>query len=723
MKEKLRLIKRKKIDKLNLPGVYGFLNELIFPSHKTYETALKVGLIKFMNYLIVDTISTAKLCSQYFKENDLSIDIVIIENIINSEINYGRANFGQYGEYLSNFISYKNKDIKVAVDYFLKGIVFCFESNNVSKLKQLGVNNIILEDGTIFKSGAITGGAYKNIDSIEFTKEDIKKLREEYINLEEAYNKKSNSIIQLNELISKSDHRLKQYNLSKDTLVELLKVNKIKQDNLKQEQYKCKESLNNMSIEIDSLTTSFQRSKNTLNNINESINNARNKALGDFFKKVKIDVSQGECTLQDIQILETEKREIEDKINKYNSELSHNKDREAEIKALEQELNELKADKDELLRKKESLKTKYQESKASYDHDVETSLSSKEGLQKLRAHIKLVESELEKIDIRVRAIYKSKVEYNFLIESSLKAKSNIIDDFVNNLSSYLFKYKTSLVLNISFDPQKYILHMTNGENGQCQYEIDYVLIDTSKSPSSEINILEDLFQQKLIEKELYLNASIKSNENVDNLIDKQKEFNDNKKVIESEILNLIKRKDIIISSLYEVTNLRKNKFELFLSQLSDEVNNIYRLISVNSTDRKLGGSASIYNTNSSEPYLGNSIFLPIPPGKSYIFDFDSLSGGEKTIGIVALIFALQKLTQVPFIVLDEIDAYLDISHDIIIEELITNYLKTNVKSQLILISHKHHIFSSSDTLIGIYKNESLKSSIPISLDMTRYDNE
>ena len=47
-----RYDKRKKIGKLNLSDVYGFLNELIFPSHKTYDTALKVGLIKFMNLLL-----------------------------------------------------------------------------------------------------------------------------------------------------------------------------------------------------------------------------------------------------------------------------------------------------------------------------------------------------------------------------------------------------------------------------------------------------------------------------------------------------------------------------------------------------------------------------------------------------------------------------------------------------------------------------------------------
>ena len=163
-------------------------------------------------------------------------------------------------------------------------------------------------------------------------------------------------------------------------------------------------------------------------------------------------------------------------------------------------------------------------------------------------------------------------------------------------------------------------------------------------------------------------------------------------------------------------HLRKNKFDSFFSQLAQKLASVYKDLTKPQDSLNPGGSAYIYNTNEDEPYLGNVCYLPTPPGKRVIYDIDQLSGGEKTIAILSLVISLQSICLTPFIILDEIDSYLDPEHEGILENLFRN---VNKKFQIILITHKSNIFKSAESLIGTYFHKERYSSIPISVDMTK----
>jgi chromosome segregation ATPase len=132
------------------------------------------------------------------------------------------------------------------------------------------------------------------------------------------------------------------------------------------------------------------------------------------------------------------------------------------------------------------------------------------------------------------------------------------------------------------------------------------------------------------------------------------------------------------------------------------------------SDNNPGGTAYIYNTNEDEPYNGNICYLPTPPGKKVIYDIEQLSGGEKTIAILSLLVSLQKIAGTPFLILDEVDAYLDPEHEIILEKLFKAITKDN---QVIIVTHKSTIFKSAQSLIGTYFNQSKYTSVPLSLKL------
>mmetsp|Transcript_23120 Transcript_23120/g.17535 ORF Transcript_23120/g.17535 Transcript_23120/m.17535 type:complete len:87 (+) Transcript_23120:2720-2980(+) len=84
------------------------------------------------------------------------------------------------------------------------------------------------------------------------------------------------------------------------------------------------------------------------------------------------------------------------------------------------------------------------------------------------------------------------------------------------------------------------------------------------------------------------------------------------------------------------------------------------------------------------PFEKDIHYFPAPPGKRAVYDIGQLSGGEKTLAALAMLFALAKVKRPPLILLDEVDTFLDAKN----VKLIADYIKQNLKSQILLVSHK-----------------------------------
>ena len=106
-----------------------------------------------------------------------------------------------------------------------------------------------------------------------------------------------------------------------------------------------------------------------------------------------------------------------------------------------------------------------------------------------------------------------------------------------------------------------------------------------------------------------------------------------------------------------------------------------------------------------------------PVGKQYR-DIGQLSGGEKTVATLALLFALHSFQRAPFFIMDEVDDALDNAN----VERVTRYLLENSKTtQCIIISHKDLLFEKSDSLVGVYHSWQESSSATLTLDLRKYD--
>ncbi|KAJ7132829.1 RecF/RecN/SMC [Mycena crocata] len=161
--------------------------------------------------------------------------------------------------------------------------------------------------------------------------------------------------------------------------------------------------------------------------------------------------------------------------------------------------------------------------------------------------------------------------------------------------------------------------------------------------------------------------------------------------------------------------LRKQRLDEFMagfSLISLKLKEMYQMIT-------LGGNAELELVDSMDPFSEGIIFSVMPPKKSWK-NISNLSGGEKTLSSLALVFALHVFKPTPLYFMDEIDAALDFRN----VSIVANYIKDRTKNaQFIIISLRNDMFELSHRLIGIYKtanatqsisidNHSLHSSIP-----------
>jgi structural maintenance of chromosome 4 len=151
--------------------------------------------------------------------------------------------------------------------------------------------------------------------------------------------------------------------------------------------------------------------------------------------------------------------------------------------------------------------------------------------------------------------------------------------------------------------------------------------------------------------------------------------------------------------------LRQCRYEEFMAgfrTISTRLKEMYQLIT-------LGGNAELELVDSLDPFSEGILFSVMPPKKSWK-NICNLSGGEKTLSSLALVFALHTYKPTPIYVMDEIDAALDFRN----VSIVAHYIKERTKNaQFIVISLRNDMFELADRLVGIYKTEQRTKSITI----------
>lgn len=164
--------------------------------------------------------------------------------------------------------------------------------------------------------------------------------------------------------------------------------------------------------------------------------------------------------------------------------------------------------------------------------------------------------------------------------------------------------------------------------------------------------------------------------------------------------DLQKSENDLLSIIDEMDNVMKTKFITSFNNINKEFSKVFKTLFK-------GGNAHLELTDPNNVLQTGIDIIAIPPGKT-LKPLSLLSGGERTMTAISLLFSIMNLEDVPFVILDEVESALDENNATVFGEYLANYKN---KTQLLVITHKKKTMEFLDKLYGITMQESGVSKI------------
>lgn len=385
-----------------------------------------------------------------------------------------------------------------------------------------------------------------------------------------------------------------------------------------------------------------------------------------------------ENVIKDIDVLDSEIKEIENKINEVddnytNLELEKNSiiisvNSNSEI--LKNKYNVL----DDLTNEKNTLMTEL-----SNNQNIVNNVITNEEEKILNEYYKEIEKR-DELNIEINQIHKKiELENEDLInnESSLKNNNQEYNKAQEELKSHEIKVNR---LDVKIDNLLNIL--TN------DYSISY-------EKAKEKYILEiDSDEARSIVSTLKREIKSLGDVNV-GAIEEYDRVKERYEFLNKQKEDLTNAENVLLEIITEMDDIMKDKFSSTFNKIKE---------AFNETFRKLfnGGKAELKLTDPSNILETGIDIIALPPGKK-LQHISLLSGGEKTLTAIALLFSILKVRPVPFCILDEVEAALD---EVNVDNF-GKYLKEfKGDTQFIIITHKKKTMEYADVLYGITMQES-----------------
>ena len=362
---------------------------------------------------------------------------------------------------------------------------------------------------------------------------------------------------------------------------------------------------------------------------------------------------------EDVQNINSEYDILMDKIHNISEEIINlQTTKNSELKQLEEEEAKLKIIKNDI---------------AGISNLKENSLDQK--LEEVMKKLNALETEKETIEAKLEEDKSKKSSLNDDLRE-LELKNNALNSEYKEVSNRLNEIDINMAkLNVKLD--NLLLNLNE----------DYSLTYEFAKDNYELEIEEDLARKEVhkLKNEIKALGEVNTGSISEfERINTRYEFlNNQKNDLEESISGLL-------NIITEMDDIMTTKFKETFAKVSEEFSKVFKIMFQ-------GGEGKLVLTDPTD-YLNTGVdMIIIPPGKK-MHNTQSLSGGEKALTAICLLFAILNVSPVPFIVLDEVEAALDEVN----VDLFGEYLnKKKLASQYILITHKKRMMEYADVLYGI----------------------
>ena len=670
-------IRRVMEQKNHVPGIRGVVADIIHVE-KNYEIAIETALGGSIQNIVTDNEQTAKQMIEFLKKNRYGRATFLPLNSISS-----RGEFNQRGALnepgaigLASGLVTAEKEYDGLIGYLLGRVLVVDHIDHaiaIARKYRHSIRMVTLEGESLSPGGSMTGGAFKNNSNLLGRRREIEELEKKVKELAAGYNEIRQSM---------EDNRSRR-NEMRDTVAALQQ--KFQEQSIQQ---------NTARLNIEQLEKKAEEIRGGYTRIEREQEEIRLQARDMQADNIKI-TQELEASKRDEEeletFIETRQKELEDwkkdeaetseKLERIRLDASASQQKESFIKEnlrrLKEEIEVLSKEREEILDSLEKGSQETAEKRKTID-------KVRKEIEGFAAKEEAAAKQLEKWQQEKEERTKSHKEF-FEKRDELSGQISLLDKECFRLKTQAEKIEENREARISYMWEEYEITPNNAlqyrkeemnDRHVMKQQIHKLKDEIRALGSVNVNAIEDY--KELLERHTFLSG----------------QYND---LLEAE-----KTLEQIIQELDE--GMRKQFSEKF-GEIQKEFDKAFKEL--------FGGGRGTLELAEDEDILEAGIrIISQPPGKK-LQNMMQLSGGEKALTAIALLFAIQNLKPSPFCLLDEIEAALDDSN----VGRFAGYLQKLTKNtQFIIITHRRGTMNAADRLYGITMQEKGVSTL-VSVDL------
>ncbi|MDD6168660.1 MAG: chromosome segregation protein SMC [Lachnospiraceae bacterium] len=647
-------------------GIIGVVADLI-KVDKKYETAIEIALSGNIQNIVTEDESTAKRMIGFLKQNRLGRATFLPLTSVKGKDN------SKNEKYLKEegILGFANKLVEADARYegimsYLLGRVLVADTIDhalsLAKKSQYSLHIVTLEGEYLSPGGSMAGGAFKNSSNLLGRKREIEDLEKKLSQLvaEIKVDRVRMEEIKTAEALLVSDKEAEKLKLQ-----ELFLKKNTAELNLKQEEEKQKES--------ETVYAGLKRENEEIERQILEINSNKEQILTEIEAATKRE-EEIKTETEKLQNVLNEQAQIEDVAAKKVSEIqleeaNYNQQAEFVIENTKRITAELKKLDEEVLEVQAQMKeaTADVEKKTNDIKEIEkTILASDDSHVDLENYLKDCQKKKEEMSTEYKGFFQKREDISKHISE--------LDKEVFRLNSQREKLEEALEYQNNYMWEEYELTLHH---------------------AMTLRKKEDTSLPELKKKITTIKEEIRKLGDVNvNAIEDYKEILGRYEFLKGQHDDLIEAEKTLLGIIDDLdTGMRKQFTEKF-AEIQHEFDKAFKEL--------FGGGKGTLELVEGEDILECGIrIIAQPPGKK-LQNMMQLSGGEKSLTAIALLFAIQNLKPSPFCLLDEIEAALDDSN----VDRFAKYLhKLTKNTQFIVITHRRGTMNAADRLYGITMQE------------------
>uniref|UniRef100_A0A8B9F2Z0 Structural maintenance of chromosomes protein n=1 Tax=Amazona collaria TaxID=241587 RepID=A0A8B9F2Z0_9PSIT len=695
-------------------SVFGRLLDLCHPIHKKYQLAVTKVFSRYMTAIVVATEKTAKDCIRFLKqeraepETFLALDYLDVKPI-NEKLREIKG-----AKMMVDVVQTPFAPLKKVIQFVSGNGLVC---ETVKEAKQIAFDGpvrlkTVALDGTLFlKSGVISGGSsdlrFKARCWDEKEINTMKERRDSLINELKDLMKIKRKEADLKQLYAQCHGTQTRLKYSQSEL-ELIKKKHLA--NLYMEKSKLESELVNIESQLDMLKEGVAQRREKIEEFQKKINEVEDSVFREFCEEIGIEnirVYEQEHVRQQEEI-DKKRLEFENQKTRLNIQLEYNRDhlqkltdtvsklRETVHKD-EAEITGLQKEEEKLLKKVNKIVEERQQFKDRLSAHKSEVIKAQNEVEEFRKTLLTLNREATKLQKEAATIETA------LEEKRLRRHNMLLECKVQDLKIKLLSGLLDDISEVELGPETEDTQTTSSI-----YEREEAIQIDYSSLAEDLKVVS-LFEEIKSKESTLMKTAAPNLRAVEKLQIARDKFQESIDAFETS-----RKKARTCKQEFE--QVKKRRYELFsrcFEHASVAIDQIYKKLCRNSS-----AQAFLSPENPEEPYLEGIGFNCVAPGKRFM-PMDSLSGGEKSVAALALVFAIHSFRPAPFFILDEIDAALDNTNI----DKVSSFIREQAHEQLqmIVISLKEEFYSKADALIGVCpEHDDIMVSRVLTLDLTEY---